>query len=48
MGEIRNAQNISVGRTQGKTPLIGHSWKENIEMDLRDTECERANWKELV
>jgi hypothetical protein len=38
MGEMRNAYNILVGKSEGKRPLgrPGRRWEDNIRMDLRE------------
>jgi hypothetical protein len=42
MGEMRNTQQIFVGKTEGKRPL-GRRWRrwdDNIKMDVRETGSE--------
>jgi hypothetical protein len=36
MGEMRNGQNVSVGKPDGKRALeiLRHRWYDNIKMDL--------------
>jgi hypothetical protein len=38
MGEMRNAYQILVGRSEGKRPLGGsaHEWEDNIKIDPRE------------
>jgi hypothetical protein len=38
MGEMRNAYNILVGKSEGKRPLgrPRHRWEDYISMDLRE------------
>jgi hypothetical protein len=45
MGKMRNAYQILVGRTEGKSHLedLGCRW-EDIKMDLRDIGLEGVNW----
>jgi hypothetical protein len=50
MGEGRSAYMVLVGRPEGKRPL-GRSrrrWEDNIQMDLRETGIDGANWIQLA
>jgi hypothetical protein len=46
MGEMRNAQNISVGKREGKIPLERprRRWKYNIRIKLRERGWEDMDW----
>jgi hypothetical protein len=46
MGEGRGAYRVLVGRPEGKRPLgrPRRRWEDNIEMDLRETGIDGANW----
>jgi hypothetical protein len=41
---------ISVGKPEGKRPLgrHGHSWEEDIKMDLKDIGWDGMDWIELA
>jgi hypothetical protein len=46
-GEMRNAYKILFRNPKGKRPLRRprHIWESNIiKVDLRETECEGADW----
>jgi hypothetical protein len=45
MEEGRGVYRVSVGRPEGKRPLgrPRHRWKDNIELDLRETGIDGAN-----
>jgi hypothetical protein len=46
MGEVRGANNILVGRPQGRRPLgrPRRRWEDNIKMDLRETGFGDVDW----
>jgi hypothetical protein len=46
MGEMRNFYKILVRKPEGKKPLERprHTWKDNIQMDLKKIGCESADW----
>jgi hypothetical protein len=46
MGQMRNAYNIFVVKSEGERPLgrSGHRWKDNIRMDLREIGWEGVDW----
>jgi hypothetical protein len=46
MGEMRYAKNIYIRKREGKRPLGKYwgRWEDNIEMDLKETGCEDADW----
>jgi hypothetical protein len=49
MGEGRSVYRVLVGRCEGKR--LGrprHRWKDNIEMDLRETGIDETNWIRLA
>jgi hypothetical protein len=50
MGEGRGVNRILVRRPEGKTPLgrPRRRWEDNIEMDLRETGIDGANWIQLA
>jgi hypothetical protein len=50
MGEGRDVYGILVGKPEGKKPLgrPRHRWKNNIKMDLQETECGDIDWIELA
>jgi hypothetical protein len=50
MGDMRNAQNILVGRPEGKKLLERHRRRreDNISMDLREIRREGVGWIRLV
>jgi hypothetical protein len=50
VGEIRNAQNISVGKAEWKRPLGRHGRRQeyNIKMDLKETGWEDVDWMHLA
>jgi hypothetical protein len=41
---------VLVGRPEGKRPLrrLRHRWEDSIEMDLRETGIDGANWIQLA
>jgi hypothetical protein len=45
MGDMRNADNILIGKPEGKRPCgrIKHRWEDNIRMDLRKTRWEAVD-----
>jgi hypothetical protein len=50
MGEGRGVYRVLVGRPEGKR-LVGRPrrrWEDNIEMDLRETGIDGANWTRLA
>jgi hypothetical protein len=50
MGEGRGVYRVLVGKPEGMRPL-GRSrcrWKDNIKMDLRETEIDGENWIQLA
>jgi len=48
--EIRNAENILIGRPEGKTPLgkIRRRWEHNITMNLKEIVWEGVQWIHLA
>jgi hypothetical protein len=50
MGEMRNACNILVGKSEGKRPVgrPRRKWEVNMRMDLREAGWEVVNWINLV
>jgi hypothetical protein len=50
MGEGRSVYRVWVGRPEGKIPLgrRRRRWEDNIEVDLRETGIDGANWVRLV
>jgi len=50
MGDMRNAYNILLGNPQGRRTLgrTRHRWKDSIQMELKETEYEGADWIELA
>jgi hypothetical protein len=46
MGELRGANNILVGRPEGRRPLgrPRRIWEDNIKMDLRETGFGDMDW----
>jgi hypothetical protein len=50
MGEMGSAQNILVGKPEGKRPLgrPRRRWEYNIGMDLRETGWEVVHWTHLT
>jgi hypothetical protein len=50
IGEIRNAYNILVGKTEGKRPLgrPRRRWEGNIRMDLTEIGWEEVNWMHVA
>jgi hypothetical protein len=49
-GEKRNTNMISVGTSEGKSPLgkPRHRWEDNIKMDLRDLGWGGVDWIVMV
>jgi hypothetical protein len=49
-GEGRGAYRVSVGRLEGKRPLVRprRMWEDNIKMDLVEKEIDGANWIRLA
>ena len=50
MGEKRVARRVSVGKPEGKRPLVRprHRWERNIKMDLQEVGCGCMDWIELA
>jgi hypothetical protein len=50
MGERRGVYRVLVGRPEGKRPLERprHRWEGKIELDLRETGIDGANWIRLA
>jgi hypothetical protein len=50
MGEARNAHNILVGKSEGKSSLgrSRYGYEENIKMYLMETECKGVIWIHLA
>jgi hypothetical protein len=50
MGKMRNAYKTLVGKREGKKSLRRprHRWKDNIKMDLKETECDDVDRIHLV
>jgi len=50
MGEMRNAYNVFVEKSEGKRQLgrPRHRWEDNIRMDLREIGWERMDWIHLA
>jgi ribosome biogenesis protein Nip4 len=50
MGDMRNAHNILVGKSEGKRPLRipKHRWEDNIRMDLREIGWDDVDWLHLA
>jgi hypothetical protein len=50
VGKERNEHRIFVGKPEGKRPLrrTRCRWKDNTEMDLRETEWGGMDWIDLV
>jgi hypothetical protein len=46
MGDMRNGYKILVGKSERKRPLGRPRcrWKDNIRLDLRETEWEGVDW----
>ena len=49
MGESRGIQRVSVGKPEGKRPLVRprHRWEDNIKMVLQEVGCWGMDWIEL-
>jgi hypothetical protein len=45
-GEMKNAYNILIGKSEGKRPLERpiHIWENNIRMDLKEIGWEVVDW----
>jgi hypothetical protein len=50
MGEGRGVYRVLVGRPKGRRPLgrPRRRWKDNIKLNLRETEINGANWIRLA
>jgi len=50
MGELRNSQNISVGKSEGKRPLgrPGRRREHNSRLDLREIMWKVVDWMHLA
>jgi hypothetical protein len=50
MGEMRNENNILVGKPEGKRPVrrTRCRWEDNIRMDLREIEWKGVDWIHLA
>jgi hypothetical protein len=50
MVEIKNADNILVGKPEGKRELgeFKRTWRDNIKMDVREIGWEGVNWINLA
>jgi hypothetical protein len=50
MGERRGVYRVSVGRPEGKRPLVRprRRWEDNIKLDLREIRVDGANWIQLA
>jgi hypothetical protein len=50
MGKMRNAFNISVGKSEGKRPLgrRRRRWEDNIKMSLKEIGWKDMDWRHLV
>jgi hypothetical protein len=50
MGEGRGVYRVLVGRSEGKRPLERPRcrWEDNINLDLRETGIDGANWIQLA
>jgi hypothetical protein len=50
MGEVRGVYRVLVGRPEGKRPLSRprRRWEDNIQLDLRETGIDEANWIRLA
>lgn len=46
MGARRIVCRILVGKSKGKRPLgrLGRRWEDNINIDLKEVECESMDW----
>jgi hypothetical protein len=46
MGARRVVCRILVGKSKGKRPLgrLGRRWEDNINIDLKEVECESMDW----
>jgi len=50
IGKGKSVYRVSIGRPEGKRPLVGPRprWEDNIKMDLREIAINRANWIQLA
>jgi hypothetical protein len=50
MGEGIGVYRVSVGRTEGKSPLgrPRRRWEDNIKLDLREIGIDGTNWIQLA
>jgi len=50
MGERRGVYRVLVGKPEEKRPLgrPGHSWEDDIVMDLQEVGCGGMDWIELA
>jgi hypothetical protein len=50
MGEGIGVQGVLAGKTEGKRPLgrSGRRWEDNIKMNIKEREMDKANWIRLV
>jgi len=39
---------VLVGESEGKRPLGGRRWEDNIKMDLQEVGCEGMDWIDLA
>jgi hypothetical protein len=44
MGEKRNVNRLLVGKPEGKRPLQGYKWVDNIKMNLGDIGLGGLDW----
>jgi hypothetical protein len=49
-GEMRNAYKILLGKPEWKRPIEGpgHTWEDNIKIDLKEMRCVGVNWIRLA
>jgi hypothetical protein len=50
MGESRGLFRVSVGKSEGKRPLVRprRRWEHNIKIDLKEVVCESMDWIDLA
>jgi hypothetical protein len=50
MGKRRSVYRVSVGKPEGKRPLVRpwRRWEENIKLDLQEVGCEGMDWIDLA
>jgi hypothetical protein len=50
MREMKNTYRILVHKLERKRPIgrPSHTWKTNINMDLKEVGCENVDWIHLV